>query len=248
MIFINSMIAKRRYHWEMTQNDRRDIDSVRNLPLFRGIAAKNFDSLMDGASLDEVAKETVIIREGQMPEYLHLVTNGLIELFANFESKETTLDIVRPFSTFILAAVVRDEIYLKSARALVSSRILKIPAAAVRDVFGRDAAFARAIVNELAVRYRVIVRALKNEKLRNTTERLANWIRDTERLQGNRGYIELEYDKQTLASYLGMTPANLSRELAFLSGHGVRNHGRKIMIDDQRALAGIARPTPVIDG
>lgn len=232
----------------MKRADQRNIGSVRNLPLFRGTSAKNFDLLMEGALLDEVAKEAIIIREGQMPEYLHLVVDGMVELFANFESKETTLDIVRPFSTFILAAVVRDEIYLKSARALVSSCVLKIPAAAVRDVFGRDAAFARAIVSELAVRYRIIVRALKNEKLRTTTERLANWIRDTERLQGNRSYIDLEYDKQTLASYLGMTPANLSRDLAFLSGHGIRNHGRKIMIDDQRALAAIARPTPVIDG
>lgn len=232
----------------MKRDDKSNIGSVRNLPLFRGISAKNFDLLMEGASLGEAAEGTIIIREGQMPEHLHLVVEGIIELFANFESKETTLDIVRPFSTFILAAVVRDEIYLKSARALVPSRILTIPAAAVRDVFGRDAAFARAVVSELAVRYRIIVRALKNEKLRTTTERLANWIRDTERLQGSRGCIDLEYDKQTLASYLGMTPATLSRELAFLSKHGVSNHGRKIVIGDQRALAGIARSTPVIDG
>ena len=51
-----------------------------------------------------------------------------------------------------------------------------IPAQAVRDVFGRDAAFARAIVNELAERYRRVVRVLKDQKLRTGIERLANWI------------------------------------------------------------------------
>lgn len=227
---------------------QHETDTVRNLSLFRGVSQKNFDLLMEGASLRDVAKGTIMIREGQMPEHLHIVVGGLVELYANFDSHETTLDIVKPVSTFILAAVVRDEVYLKSARALTACRILTIPAAAVREVFGRDAAFARAVVNELAFRYRTIVRGLKNEKLRTSTERLANWIRDTERAQGNRGFVELEYDKRTLASFLGMTPANLSRELAFLSRNGISTHGRRIAIEDAHALAGFARPTPLIDG
>ncbi len=45
--------------------------------------------------------------------------------------------LIRPVTTFILAAVIRDEVYLKSARTLNPTRILMIPAQAVRDVFGR---------------------------------------------------------------------------------------------------------------
>jgi CRP/FNR family transcriptional activator FtrB len=227
---------------------RYNVDNARNLPLFRGISKRNFDLLMEGSLFRDVPKGAIVIREGQVPQYLYLVVDGLIELFASFDGEETTLDIARPPSTFILAAVVRDEVFLKSARALVSARILAIPAAAVREVFGRDAAFARAVVAELAFRYRVVVRALKNEKLRTSTERLANWIRDTERMQGGRGFIELEFEKKTLASLLGMTPANLSRELSFLSRHGIRTRGRQIVIKDRHALAGYARPTPLIDG
>jgi CRP/FNR family transcriptional activator FtrB len=225
-----------------------EINAVRNLALFRGVSKKDFEFLMEGASLSKFAKGDVMIREGQMPKYLHLVVDGGVELFANFEDKETTLDIAKPGATFILAAVIRDEIYLKSARAVMPSSILMIPASAVRDVFGRDAAFARSVVNELALRYRTIVRALKNEKLRTTTERLANWISNTERSQGNRGIVELEYDKKTLASLLGMTPANLSRELAFLSEHGIAKNGRQIILTDRQALAAYARATPLIDG
>lgn len=46
----------------------------------------------------------------------------------------------------------------------------------VRDVFGRDATFARSIVNELAARYRSVVTILKNQKLRTGIEWLANWL------------------------------------------------------------------------
>ena len=82
------------------------------------------------------------------------MVEGSVELFGGHNGHETTIDIIRPVTTFILAAVIRDEVYLKSARTLKPAQILMIPAQTVRDVFGRDAAFARAIVNELAVRYR----------------------------------------------------------------------------------------------
>ena len=151
-------------------------------------------------------------------------------------------------ATFILAAVIRDEVYLKSARTLTPAQILMIPAAAVREVFDRDAAFARAIVGELALRYRDMVRALKDQKLRTGTERLANWILETDRQQGGSGRIVLPHDKRTLASRLGMTPENLSRNLASLAAHGVAGSGREIVIADRDALQRWAKPNPLIDG
>jgi CRP/FNR family transcriptional activator FtrB len=118
----------------------------------------------------------------------------------------------------------------------------------VRDVFGRDAAFARAIVNELAERYRTVVRALKNEKLRSSAERLANWILQADSLQGNQHSVELTFDKRTLASRLGMTPENLSRNFALLAKYGVKSSGRGIVIGDTSALKRFAKPNSLIDG
>jgi CRP/FNR family transcriptional activator FtrB len=183
-----------------------------------------------------------------MPDFLHVVVEGIVELFASHEGRETTIALVEPVTTFILAAVIRDEVYLKSARSVTPVQILMIPAASVRDVFGRDAVFARAVVNELALRYRTVVRTIKNEKLRPSIERLANWIRETERQQGGRGFVELKFEKRALASLLGTSPENLSRNLAVLAEHGVVSQGRKIMIADRRALAGFARPNSLIDG
>ena len=168
-------------------------------------------------------------------------------MFGGSAQRETTLDIIRPVTTFILAAVIRDEAYLKSARTLTPARILMIPAAAVRDVFDRDAHFARAIVTELASRYRSLVRALKDQKLRTGIERLANWILNEDRRQGSSGRIVLTYDKRILSSRLGMTPENLSRNLAGLSIYGVTGRGREIIISDREALQRQAKPDPLID-
>jgi CRP/FNR family transcriptional activator FtrB len=221
---------------------------IRALPLFRSMSEKNFEQLASTAFLQRFPQHVNLIVEGDLPDFLHIVVEGSVELFATHDGSKTTLDIIRPMTTFILAAVIRDEPYLKSARTLLPAQILMIPAPAVRDVFGRDAVFARAIVNELADRYRGVVRSLKNEKLRTSAERLANWILQTDALQGYSHSIELMIDKRTLASRLGMTPENLSRNLGVLARYGVKSTGRDIVIEDPPALELFAKPNALIDG
>lgn len=221
--------------------------TVRALPLFQDMREENFAALMSAAFLQRFPAHVSLIAEGQLPDFLHIVVEGSVELFATHDGRETTLDIIRPVTTFILAAVIRDEVYLKSARTLSPSQILMVPAQTLRDVFGRDAAFARAIVNELAERYRSVVRSLKNEKLRSSSERLANWILRADAGQGHQLNIAFPFEKRTLASRLGMTPENLSRNLALLAKYGVKSAGRELIIEDPTALQRFAKPNTLID-
>ena len=221
---------------------------IRELPLFSGMTEKNFEDLLNAAFLQRFPERMSLIAEGDLPDFLHIVVEGSVEMFASHGGHETTIDIMRPVTTFILAAVIRDDVYLKSARTLTPARILMIPAQTVRDVFGRDAAFARAIVNELAERYRSLVRSLKNEKLRTSAERLANWILQADAKQGHQRNVALTFDKRTLASRLGMRPEILSRNLAMLTKYGVKTSGRVIVIDDLVALQQFAKPNSLIDG
>jgi CRP/FNR family transcriptional activator FtrB len=227
------------------RQEQRDL--IRALPLFRAVGDAHFAELVKVAFLQRFPQGITLINEGEMPDFLHVVIDGAVELFARNGEHETALDIIEPVATFILAAVVRDEVYLKSARTLAPSQILMIPAPTVRSVFDRDAAFSRAVVAELALRYRTLVRALKNEKLRTSTERLANWIVEEDARQGCRNEITLKLDKRTLASRLGMTPENLSRNLAQLSKHGLRTAGSRLVVDDPAALRRFANPNALID-
>lgn len=228
----------------MRQSDRK---LIRKLPLFRDMSNANFEKLLSAAYLQHLPQHMTLITEGDLPDFLHIVVDGSVKMFSMHEGREATLDVIRPVTTFILAAVIRDAVYLKSARTLTPAQIIMIPAKTVRSMFGRDAAFARAIVNELAERYRTVVRSLKNEKLRTGVERLANWISQIDAQQGHHQSVELTFDKRTLASHLGMTPANLSRNLSFLSRYGVKRSGRCIKIENSLALAQFAKPNALID-
>lgn len=222
-------------------------DLVHSLPLFKDVIDAHFAELTDTALLQRFPEGATVIQEGELSDFLHVVVDGLVELFARHDGHETTLEIIEPPSTFILAAVVRDEVYLKSARTLAPTQILMIPAPLVRATIDKDTAFARAVLDELALRYRTVVRALKNEKLRTSAERLANWILMEDLRQSQRHEVALKIDKRTLASQLGMAPENLSRNLALLTKHGVRSLGARIVVDDPAALRRFANPNPLID-
>jgi CRP/FNR family transcriptional regulator, transcriptional activator FtrB len=226
---------------------KAESDAIRALPLFSGMEQNNFDTLMQAAFLQRFPAHLVMINEGDTSDFLHVVVEGAIDLFSSHAGRETSLWISRPVSTFILAAVIRDEVYLNSARTLEPSRILMIPAEAVREAFDNDAAFARATVRELAARYRGVVKDLKNIKLRPSLERLANWLLQSNATNGATGRIHLAFDKKTLAAHLGMTPENLSRNFLALQSYGVEVNAREIKLSDISSLTALAKPNPLID-
>jgi CRP/FNR family transcriptional activator FtrB len=224
-----------------------DLEQVRQLALFADMSDERFDALMAGAFLQRFPAHVSLIEAGEPPDFLHVVVDGLVEMFATHDGHETTISFVKPVATFILAAVVTDKVYLMSARTVQPTRILMVPATAVRHVFSQDAAFARAVVFELAMRYRDMVKELKNQKLRVSLARLANWILDHAEPEGTGFQATIPYDKRTLAARIGITSENLSRNFAALEAHGVRVNGRIISMADRTALTAFARPDPLID-
>ena len=58
----------------------------------------------------------------------------------------------------------------------------------------------------------------------------------------------LPVEKRLIASYLGMTPENLSRALKLLEADGVTVRGAVVTVTDHDKLAALARPDPLIDG
>ena len=224
-----------------------DAEIVRALPLFRGMQQAHFQTLIGAGYLQRIPHRVVLIHEGQRPDFLHVLVEGAVEFFSASRGRETTLSFLMPPGAFILAAVVLDQLYLKSARTMEGSMVVLIPAEGVRDVFNKDPAFARAVVAELALRYRGLVKDLKNQRLRSGLERLANWILAHNEKAGRPGSFRLPIEKKALANLLGMRPENLSRSFAELADLGVRVDGAKVTIVDSEALTEFARPDPLID-
>jgi len=227
--------------------DRFDFAAIRALPLLRRAAAATIDQLLQSADFRGFQKQQTIVNEGDKLEFLYILTEGAVEFFANHNEQETTIDLLKACAPLALVAVVTDAMIPYSARAIAPSTMLLFPAQAIRAACARDGNFAQAVLDEIAYRYHRSIRALKNIKLRTSAERLANWILQAVNVRGDGQGFALEYDKRTIASHLGMTPENFSRNLAMLTKYGVRNSGRDIFIDDPIALSQFAKPSALLD-
>ena len=221
-------------------------EEIRDLTLFANMDETNFRALMRGTYVQNFPPRIDLIHENEPPDFLHVVLSGSVDLFSAWNGRETSMATVRPVSTFILAASVRNLPYLMSARTLEKSRIALIPSQDVRAVFAEDSSFAQAIVAELAQCYRAVVKNTKDLKLRTSLERLANYLLRQQERTGSLEF-DLTMEKRRLASFLGMTPENLSRAFKGLEPYGVIVAQNHIVITDSEDLKGFAKPNPLID-
>lgn len=218
---------------------------IARLPLFHEMADSRRDSVLSVSYLQVFPPQLTLFEAGQSADFLHVLVDGLVELFVAGDGRDTAIRIVEPVSSFILAAAVTDMPYLMSARTLESSRVLLVPANQLREAIREDAALMHAAMNELALWSRDLVRALTDMKVRQSAERLGNYLLEYSNRLGNRDKFELRGEKRLLASLLGMTPENLSRAFGTLKNHGVALDGVKVSIVNRERLARFARPDPV---
>ncbi len=228
----------------MRPSDRQDI---RDLDLFSGMEEGNFERLMRGAYVQNFPPQVQLITQGDPSDFLHIVVEGRVELFAGWNGRETTMMVARPVSTFIVAATIQDAPLLMSARTMERSRVVLLPSIDVREVFAVDHVFARAVVSELAQCYRAVLKDAKDIKLRSSIERLANYLLKKQKLAGGGMRFDLDIEKRRLASRLGMTPENLSRAIKALQPHGAVVDGMTVEIVDFQELERFAKPTRLID-
>jgi len=224
-----------------------ELAQLKALPLFSKMTENSLASLLDAALLQQFPTGVILIHEGDHADFLHVLVDGLVEIFTEQDGGEWGISLINPISTFILAAVVSDQPYLNSARTLSDSRVLLIPAQSVRAIFEQDIAFARIVAQELAFAYRSTVKKLKGYMARSSVQRVANWILTEAKRDSSQANIVVPFDRGTLASHIGTTRENLSRSLAMLTEHGVRIRGREIVIDSKELLEAFARPQRFID-
>lgn len=223
------------------------IDRIRHVSFFKNCDDAVFDTAVSGAFLQTFPEGTTLLVDGEPVDFLYFVLDGAVELSAGWKSKDTTLAILRPVSTFILAAVVMESDSLMTATTIERSEVLMLPGESLRRAMKQDAQFCFDVSEELASCYRGVVRAIKNHKLRDSTERLANYLITQTARQDNRTEITLPHEKRVLSALLGMTPENLSRAFSKLSKQGVKVTGNTVKFEKIAALERLARPMPTID-
>ena len=222
-------------------------DAFHGLSLFQGVQCGALERLAALSFLQDFPAEVVLAEQGEVPDFLYCIVSGTLDATACYRSGSDTIGVFQAGQCISVAAVIVDEPLLATIRTVDHARILMVPAGLVRDLMASDLVFANEALRLMAVNTRTVVRELHNQKLRTSTERLANWVLRMADAASDEQDLPLPFQKRLLASLLGMTPENLSRTIAGLEPHGVVFRGRMIHVRDLNALKRMACPTPLID-
>jgi len=95
------------------------------------------DELLDHSDLQEIPKDTEILREGQYIKVIPLVIDGAIKVFTRFKEKELLLYYIRPDESCIMsfAASMRNEPSKVFAITEVDTKALLLPISKIESWF-----------------------------------------------------------------------------------------------------------------
>jgi len=214
-----------------------DLSRVQELPLLASATEESLCLIGQGGFLQWTPKGAELVAEGEVNDFLYILLDGAVELEGTWGDRDTTLAVLKPLSSFVLASVVLEAPALMTARTLARSQLLMIPGELFRRVIRQDQGVALAVIDELSGCYSGLVRTIKSHKLRAPLVRLANYLLVQQSRQGGGSVLRLPVQKRMLASLLGMTPENLSRSFAALADYGVKVDGPLVTIVRPAALA-----------
>lgn len=225
-----------------------DLARLHHVGLFSQLSPATFEALTKGAYLQRFPSQTLLFRQGDLPDFLCVLLEGSVQLTGTApDARETVVEIVRPVDAFMPAAVLTNTPYLVSAKVVHPARIVMVPAAAVLHAIADDANLSLAMLGSLSRQYRALLRQVKDLKLRTSTQRLGCYLLALAEENGADGMVELPHDKRLIAARLGMTPESLSRAFSALRTMGVEVRGHRIRLTDVSKLRQNCQPDRLID-
>jgi CRP/FNR family transcriptional activator FtrB len=213
------------------------------LPLLGSLPQSVRDRLLEASRIERVAARDVLFRDAEMPDHLHIVLSGIVDLSCGYKGGECTALMMAAGDVFMPAAALYSEPYLVSARALTASRILMIDAEVVRKEARKCTELALALARVLAGQWRVALKIILDLKCRSPSQRLAAFLLRLH--DGHPGTpAEIPFSKRQLASRIGMQPETLSRTLQTLAANGLYLRGRQIIVTNRAAAEEFCGPDP----
>lgn len=216
--------------------DSNDIERLRGLPLFAGLAGAALLQVLSDALVRKHKRHTHLFTQGQPVTHFYVVLTGWVKLYrVSKDGTETVLEIFGPGESFAEGAIHNQGGYPANAETIEDSRILEIPTSTFKRRLKEDPDLTMNMLTSMAVRLKNFVRRIERTGTKNTSQRvgvfLLRYSFPTE--PGlTQCQFNLPYDKQLVAARLGMKPESFSRALIKLRAEGVKVTGSVVQIDD----------------
>lgn len=213
--------------------------------VFKQLRAEEVTLLQQHKRCKTFGKGEFIFREGTRSNGLYCISTGKVKIFkTGDEGRDYIVRLAGEGDIIGYRALISDEPYYASAVAFEPTSVCLVPTVDFNSFVSGNPAFLKSLMQQLSHDLRVAEERMLNLAQKSVRERLADALLLLATLYGTRGadnQLSVELTREDIASLVGTATETTIRLLSDMKSEGIiATHGRKIMIQNEKALRLIA--------
>ncbi|MGE4351147.1 MAG: Crp/Fnr family transcriptional regulator [Bdellovibrionales bacterium] len=218
--------------------------TIRPLPLFRGLSEATIRNLLKGARLLELDKNASFLTQGENTTRFFIVLDGWAKTTkTTAEGQEAVIQLVGKRECLLDVGYINAPLSSLNGRTITKCRILALSLPVLRDYASRNQEFAQNLLTATTLRLQRLVAQFEQMTLRTATQRVGWFLVNLHLETGLEGApLKLPFDKALIASYLNIKPETFSRVLNAFRKEGFVINKDEVILPNPRALCRFCDP------
>jgi CRP-like cAMP-binding protein len=206
---------------------------VAGLPLFTSIEPQVLCRLLADSNSINRPRSTLLFSAGDVADCFYIVLEGAVKLFALApDGRESIVEIFGPGSSFAEAAMLSIGKFPLHAEVIEDATLIRVGRRAFLHTLNSDHALAYHMLAALIGWTRRLGEEIRDLKELSPWQRVAEFLLSQTEASEGHAVVSLPFNKEVLASRVGIRRESLSRVLARLRVLGVHTAGNAVHIDD----------------
>ncbi|CAA7624247.1 Crp/Fnr family transcriptional regulator [Magnetospirillum sp. UT-4] len=206
---------------------------VMALPLFDGLGHDVLERLMGDATALAAERRTMLFSAGATADCFYVVLEGQVKLFAlTPDGRESIVEVFTPVTSFGEAAMLSMGTFPLNAEVIEDATLIKVGRRAFIHTLRSDRSVGQRMLASMCCWHQRLSSEIRQLKEMPPWQRVAEFLLALTDAADGAALVALPFNKEVLASRVGIRRESLSRVLARLRELGVRTEANGVRIDD----------------
>ncbi len=205
---------------------------LKDITLFNSLSKENLEEVEKISTLIELKSGNILFYEGDKPEFLHILLNGVIKLYkTNPKGHQIFIHQFTPISLIGELANFENIPFPATAEAIIKSEILKVDYSKLSKDFFKNPNISFEIIKSLSKKTKILSNVIHQEMILTTEAKVVKIIMEHPEL-----FSKLKNSQ--IAAIINTTPETLSRILTKLKKmkYIKFNDKHELIISDKNSL------------
>lgn len=211
------------------------LEDIKKITLFLGVSNDQLSAILKNARIIDCKKNQILFSEEEEVKNFYIALNGLMKVVKNDSKGDES--IIKIIDQGVIYDIFSNS-HLLTCVALKDSAILTFSLNYFRELIKENSNLVYNLLLEMSLQNQLLISQLSDLKINNGKEKIGQFLLKKSLKNGKKNkYIDLEYSKNEIASYLGIRLETFSRILHQLKGDGeILINKNKIILTKEKSL------------